>query len=63
MKKRKSLIIWSIVILLLVFFNWYSWSENKKSLKKVEAAVEQYRKSIDSIVKTEQKDSTLINDY
>ena len=62
MKKHKSLIIWSIVILILVFFNWYSWNEYKKSLKKVEAAVEQYRKSIDSIVKTEQKDSTLIND-
>ena len=63
MKKHKSLIIWSIVILILVFFNWYSWNEYKKSLKKVEAAVEQYRKSIDSIAKTEQKDSTLINDY
>ena len=62
MKKHKSLIILSIVILILVFFNWYSWNEYKKSLKKVEAAVEQYRKSIDSIVKTEQKDSTLIND-
>jgi len=63
MKKRKSLIIWSIVILLLVFFNWYSWNEYKKSLKKVEAAVEQYRESVESISKTEQKDSTLINDY
>ena len=63
MKKHKSLIIWSIVILILVFFNWYSRDEYKKSLKKVEAAVEQYRKSIDSIAKTEQKDSTLINDY
>ena len=63
MKKHKSLIIWSIVILILVFFNWYSCNEYKKSLKKVEAAVEQYRKSIDSIAKTEQKDSTLINDY
>ncbi len=63
MKKHKSLIIWSIVILILVFFNWYSRNEYKKSLKKVEAAVEQYRKSIDSIAKTEQKDSTLINDY
>ena len=63
MKKHKSLIILCIVILILVFFNWYSWNEYKKSLKKVEAAVEQYRKSIDSIAKTEQKDSTLINDY
>tara|TARA_B100000941_G_scaffold274563_1_gene235793 strand:- start:305 stop:496 length:192 start_codon:yes stop_codon:yes gene_type:complete len=63
MKNHKSLIIWGIVILILVFFNWYSWNEYKKSLKKVEAAVEQYRKSIDSIAKTEQKDSTLINDY
>lgn len=62
MKNHKSLIIWGIVILILVFFNWYSWNEYKKSLKKVEAAVEQYRKSIDSIAKTEQKDSTLIND-
>ena len=63
MKKHKSLIILSIVILILVFFNWYSWNEYKKSLKKVDAAVEQYRKSIDLIAKTEQKDSTLINDY